>query len=65
MVSLDLLNCFEQRLTTFLLTVNGLGWDVVRLLGEKQKLHSLAIEDLLHTRNRTKADWYPEHVFGS
>ena len=44
--------------------VNGLSWDVVRLLGEKQKLHSLAIEDLLHTRNRTKADWYPEHVFG-
>jgi hypothetical protein len=45
-------------------TVNGLSWDVVRLLGAKQKLHSLAIEDLLHTRNRTKADWYPEHVFG-
>lgn len=44
--------------------VNGLSWDVVRLLGEKQKLHGLAIEDLLHTRNRTKADWYPEHVFG-
>ncbi len=37
---------------------------MVRLLGEKQKLHSLAIEDLLHTKNRTKADWYPEHVFG-
>lgn len=47
------------------LTVNGLSWDVVRLLGEKQKLHSLAIEDLLHTSNRTKADWYPEHVFGA
>jgi hypothetical protein len=46
------------------LSVNGLSWDVVRLLGETQKLHTLAIEDLLHTRNRTKADWYPEHVFG-
>lgn len=34
------------------------------MLGEKQKLHSLAIEDLVHTSNRTKADWYPEHVFG-
>jgi Mg2+ and Co2+ transporter CorA len=34
------------------------------MIGEKQKLHSLAIEDLLHTRNRTKADWFPEHVFG-
>ncbi|KAL5389645.1 hypothetical protein DPSP01_002140 [Paraphaeosphaeria sporulosa] len=44
-------------------SVNGLSWDVVRMIGEKQKLHSLAIEDLLHTRNRTKADWFPEHVF--
>ena len=34
------------------------------MVGEKQKLHSLAIEDLLHTRNRTKADWFPEHIFG-
>ena len=45
-------------------SVNGLSRDVVRLLGKKQKLHSLAIEDLVHTKNRTKADWYPEHVFG-
>ena len=45
-------------------SVNGLSWDVIRMLGAKQKLHSLAIEDLVHTSNRTKADWYPEHVFG-
>lgn len=44
--------------------MNGLSRDVVQMLGQKQQLHSLAIEDLLHTRNRTKADWYPEHVFG-
>ncbi|KAJ4991359.1 putative CorA family metal ion transporter [Stagonosporopsis vannaccii] len=53
----------EKWVTCRWINVNGLSWDVVRLLGEKQKLHGLAIEDLLHTRNRTKADWYPEHVF--
>ncbi|CAI9635588.1 unnamed protein product [Alternaria burnsii] len=53
----------EDWVTCRWINVNGLSWDVVRLLGAKQKLHSLAIEDLLHTRNRTKADWYPEHVF--
>ncbi|UPX10027.1 uncharacterized protein EKO05_0000703 [Ascochyta rabiei] len=53
----------EDWVTCRWINVNGLSWDVVRLLGEKQKLHGLAIEDLLHTRNRTKADWYPEHVF--
>ncbi|KAH6615219.1 putative cora family metal ion transporter [Boeremia exigua] len=53
----------EDWVTCRWINVNGLSWDVVRLLGEKQKLHTLAIEDLLHTRNRTKADWYPEHIF--
>ncbi|KAL6707852.1 hypothetical protein ACN47E_003752 [Coniothyrium glycines] len=53
----------EEWATCRWINVNGLSWDVVRTLGKKQKLHSLAIEDLLHTRNRTKADWYPEHVF--
>ncbi|KAF3000177.1 hypothetical protein E8E13_006209 [Curvularia kusanoi] len=53
----------EEWATCRWINVNGLSWDVVRLLGEKQNLHSLALEDLLHTRNRTKADWYPEHVF--
>lgn len=46
------------------INVNGLSWDVVRLLGTERGLHRLAIEDLMHTKNRTKADWYPEHVFG-
>ncbi|KAK3208216.1 hypothetical protein GRF29_96g1758716 [Pseudopithomyces chartarum] len=53
----------EDWVTCRWYSVNGLSWDVVRMLGEKQKLHSLAIEDLVHTSNRTKADWYPEHVF--
>jgi Mg2+ and Co2+ transporter CorA len=40
-----------------------LSWDVIKLLGNFKKLHPLAIEDLMHTGNRTKADWYPEHAF--
>jgi Mg2+ and Co2+ transporter CorA len=45
------------------INVNGLSWDVIKLLGNFKKLHPLAIEDLMHTGNRTKADWYPEHAF--
>ena len=37
--------------------VNGISWDVVKLLGNNKGLHRLAIEDLLNTRSRTKADW--------
>jgi hypothetical protein len=40
------------------INVNGLSWDVIQVLGQYKKLHRLAIEDLMNTRNRTKADWY-------
>ncbi|KAH7471922.1 hypothetical protein FOMA001_g13249 [Fusarium oxysporum f. sp. matthiolae] len=43
--------------------VNGLSWDVIQALGQYKQLHSLAIEDLMNIRNRTKADWYPSHAF--
>lgn len=45
------------------INVNGLSWDVVKLLGNHYGLHRLAIEDLLNPRNRTKADWYTDHTF--
>ena len=45
------------------INVNGLSWDVIRLLGNYKGLHRLAIEDLMNTRNRTKADWYTDHTF--
>ena len=45
------------------INVNGLSWDVIRLIGNYKGLHRLAIEDLLNTRNRTKADWYNDHTF--
>ncbi|OCK80448.1 hypothetical protein K432DRAFT_382207 [Lepidopterella palustris CBS 459.81] len=45
------------------INVNGLSWDVIRLLGNDKKLHRLAIEDLMNTRGRTKADWYSDQAF--
>ncbi|KAL9106139.1 MAG: hypothetical protein Q9227_008787 [Pyrenula ochraceoflavens] len=45
------------------INVNGLSWDVIRLLGQHKGLHRLAIEDLMNTHNRTKADWYHDHTF--
>ena len=46
------------------ISVNGLSWDVVSLLGRRHNFHRLAIEDMLNRRNRTKADWYSDHAFG-
>ncbi|KAL8691131.1 MAG: hypothetical protein Q9218_003583 [Villophora microphyllina] len=43
--------------------VNGLSWDVIKLLGNEKGLHRLAIEDMMNTRNRTKADWYSDHTY--
>ena len=45
------------------ISVNGLSWDVIKLLGNDKGLHRLAIEDLMNTRNRTKADWYSDHTY--
>lgn len=45
------------------ISVNGLSWDVIKLLGNKYNLHRLAIEDLIHTHTRTKVDWYADHAF--
>jgi len=43
--------------------VNGLSWDVIKALGNANNLHRLAVEDLMNTRGRTKADWYTDHAF--
>ena len=45
------------------INVNGLSWDVIKTLGNHKKLHRLAIEDLINTKNRTKADWYSDHTY--
>lgn len=39
------------------INVNGLSWDVIQALGKYKNLHSLALEDMVNTKNRTKADW--------
>ena len=44
------------------INVNGLSWDVVKILGNSKRLHRLAIEDLLNTRSRTKVDYYSDHA---
>jgi len=45
------------------ISVNGLSWDVIQALGVQKRLHRLAIEDLVHLNNRTKADWYSDHTY--
>ena len=45
------------------INVNGLSFDVIRALGSEYNLHRLAIEDLLSTGGRTKADFYKDHTF--
>ena len=45
------------------ISVNGLSWDVIKLLGKYKHLHRLAIEDMTNPRNRTKADWYSDHTY--
>ena len=45
------------------ININGLSWDVIKLMGNDKRLHRLAIEDLLNPRNRTKADFYSDHTY--
>ncbi|GKT51645.1 cobalt/magnesium transport protein corA [Colletotrichum spaethianum] len=45
------------------ININGLSWDVIQACGQYYKLHKLSIEDIMNTRNRTKADWYANHAF--
>lgn len=43
--------------------VDGISWDVIKLLGNNMGFHRLAIEDMINTKNRTKADWFVLHLF--
>lgn len=45
------------------INVNGLSWDVISALGKYKKLHRLAVEDMINTKNRTKADWYSDQTY--
>jgi hypothetical protein len=56
-----LINFLQQKQDDWIscrwINVNGLSWDVIQALGQYKRLHRLAIEDLMNTNNRTKADW--------
>lgn len=45
------------------INVNGLSWDVIKMMGNDKGLHRLAIEDMMNPKNRTKADWYSDHTY--
>ncbi|KAL8638229.1 MAG: hypothetical protein Q9228_004598 [Teloschistes exilis] len=47
------------------INVDGLSWDVIKLLGNDKGLHRLAVEDMMNTRNRTKADFYSDHTYNT
>jgi len=47
------------------INVDGISWDIIRILGREKGLHRLAIEDLMNKKNRSKVDWYPDAAFGA
>lgn len=53
----------ERRAVTWI-DVVGLGSvQAIRAIGEKYKLHPLALEDVTHTRQRPKVEEYGDHLF--
>ncbi|KAJ3202289.1 hypothetical protein HDU82_007479, partial [Entophlyctis luteolus] len=47
------------------INVNTMSLDVVKILGKHYGLHPLAIEDVFHTPQRIKADFYQDHIYVS
>ncbi|KAJ3203236.1 hypothetical protein HK099_001570, partial [Clydaea vesicula] len=47
------------------INVQGISFDVIKILGTFFKLHPLALEDIFHIPQRTKCDFYDEHLFVS
>ncbi|RUS17421.1 hypothetical protein BC937DRAFT_89993 [Endogone sp. FLAS-F59071] len=45
------------------INVDGLSWDVIKPLAMHYDLHPLAVEDLFHIPQRTKVDYYTNHIF--
>lgn len=43
------------------INVEGISWDIIRIMAEKYHLHPLSVEDLLHIPQRTKMDYYENH----
>ncbi|KAF8203846.1 magnesium transporter [Pholiota molesta] len=47
------------------INIGGIDWAVLSAVAVRYKLHSLALEDILHEQgnNHSKADYYPGHLF--
>lgn len=47
------------------INIGGLSWDVIKAVAIRYDLHPLALEDVFHghIRNRSKADYYRQHLF--
>ncbi|KAJ3163150.1 hypothetical protein HDU86_002319 [Geranomyces michiganensis] len=43
--------------------VRGINYPVIGMLGEKYHLHPLAVEDVFHSPQPIKADWYENHIY--
>ncbi|CAG8582575.1 4060_t:CDS:10 [Funneliformis mosseae] len=47
------------------INVDGISWDVIKILAIYYDLHPLAIEDILQSSQRTKLDPYKDHIYVS
>ncbi|KAJ7104383.1 hypothetical protein B0H15DRAFT_809799 [Mycena belliarum] len=47
------------------INIGGMSWDVIKAVSIKHELHPLALDDVFHAhaRARSKADYYPGHLF--
>ncbi|KAF9486439.1 hypothetical protein BDN70DRAFT_869982 [Pholiota conissans] len=47
------------------ISIGGIDWEVLSAIAVRYKLHSLALEDILHEQghNHSKADYYAGHLF--
>ncbi|KAJ5947953.1 hypothetical protein N7466_000968 [Penicillium verhagenii] len=53
----------EPWVQYYWININGLSWDVIKVIGQHKGLYRLAIEDVIHTISHIKADWYSSHAF--
>lgn len=64
LTDLEEVGVLRERFPVVWIDVVGLGdADLVRVLGEEFGLHPLALEDVMHTHQRAKAEAYDDHLF--
>ncbi|KAI9024052.1 hypothetical protein DFJ74DRAFT_666997 [Hyaloraphidium curvatum] len=65
LAALEELGPLEAPFRARWINISGLSFDVLEALGEKYKLHPLALEDMAHVPQRTKVDYYQNFVYVS